>query len=56
MEEKLREVVAVLREHTPLNKLTEQEAYEVLAWGEANLERGQSGELQTRPEFNRGAV
>lgn len=56
MEQKLREVVAILREHTPLGKLTEQEAYDVLAWGEANLERGQSGDMVPRPELNRDAV
>jgi hypothetical protein len=39
MEEKLREVVKILREHTPLRKLTEQEGFEVLAWAENNLER-----------------
>jgi len=49
MEEKLREVVAILREHTPLSKLTEQEGYEVIAWAEANLERGQSCEMGPRP-------
>jgi hypothetical protein len=52
MEEKLREVVKILREHTPLNKLTEQEGFEVLAWAEANLERGQSGDMVPRPDFN----
>lgn len=56
MEEKLREVVKILREHTPLMKLTEQEGYEVLAWAEANLERGQSGDMVPRPELNRDAV
>ena len=49
MEEKLREVVAILREHTPLSKLTEQEGYEVIAWAEAIFERGQSGEMGPRP-------
>lgn len=52
MEEKLRQVVALLREHTPFNKLTEQEGYEVLSWAEANLVRGQSGDMEPRPEFN----
>jgi hypothetical protein len=28
MEEKLHEVVAILREHTPLSKLSEQDGYE----------------------------
>jgi hypothetical protein len=32
MEEKLHEVVAILREHPPLSKLSEQDGYEVLAW------------------------
>jgi hypothetical protein len=39
MEEKLREVVKILREHTPLRKLTGREGFEVLAWAEDNLER-----------------
>jgi len=45
MEEKLREVVTLLRADTPLNKLTVQEGHKVLAWAEANLERGQSGDM-----------
>ncbi|WP_426536678.1 hypothetical protein [Bradyrhizobium sp. McL0615] len=53
---KLREVVTMLQAHTPLNNLTEQEGYEVLAWAEANLERGQSGDMVPRPELNRKAV
>jgi hypothetical protein len=56
MEEKLREVVALLRAYTPLNKLADQEGYEVLAWAEANLERGQSGDMVPRPELNRDPV
>jgi hypothetical protein len=49
-------VVTLLRANTPLSKLTEQEGYEVLAWAEANLERGQSGDMVPRPELNRDAV
>jgi hypothetical protein len=55
MREKLHELVTLLRTHTPLNKLTEQEGYEIFAWAEANLERGQSGDMIPRPEFNRDA-
>jgi hypothetical protein len=37
MEEKLHEVVAILREHPPLSKLSEQDGYEVLAWAKPTL-------------------
>ena len=37
IEGKVRETVTLLRAHTPLNKLTEQESFEVVAWAEASL-------------------
>ncbi len=52
MEEKLREVVALLRSNTPLNELTEQEGYEILTWAEDNLARGQTGEPGPRTELS----
>ena len=39
IEEKMREVVTLLRAPTPLNKFTEQESFEVAAWAQASLVR-----------------